>query len=174
MAWKVPATLKRAMLCPSASTTLPVPGATSFVSATFTRLDMVFPPFSHIGIPSNRRSTSASSYESPRERDSEASFAKPAGPDPLISSGKWPEPPHYRDGGDNGQGQNRGGQHGSKHVPEAGCLWQHGGDSKREGRQGGVHPCQQAAQRQEGQQEPHREGWFKLVFPCCFCAPAQT
>src|SRR5262245_48708713 len=45
MAWKVPATLKRAMLRPSASTTLPVPGATSFVSATFTSLDTVFPPF---------------------------------------------------------------------------------------------------------------------------------
>src|SRR6516165_4548056 len=45
MAWNVPATLKRAMLRPPASTTLPVPGATSFVSATFTSLDMVFPPF---------------------------------------------------------------------------------------------------------------------------------
>src|SRR5262245_17428306 len=46
MAWKAPATLNRAMLRPSASTTLPVPGATSFASATFTSLDMAFPPVS--------------------------------------------------------------------------------------------------------------------------------
>src|SRR5262249_4044408 len=45
MAWKVPATLNRAMLRPSASTTLPVPGASPFVSVTFTSLDMVFAPF---------------------------------------------------------------------------------------------------------------------------------
>src|SRR5262249_3000153 len=43
------------MLRPSASTTLPVPGATSFVSATFTSLDMVFPPFREMKCPTISR-----------------------------------------------------------------------------------------------------------------------